>query len=91
MDIAIFPTEAMPLVMRTLRTALCPQGELDARERLFLATYAHLCGFAHDGRDPQPVQPTEVTIEGAHQRKRLVQLAALLRARLLSMFLLRWS
>jgi hypothetical protein len=76
MDIDVFTPHQLPLVMRTLRTALRPEGGLDARERLFLATYARICRFEHDGRDPLPVSPAEVTIEGAHQRKRLVQLAA---------------
>jgi hypothetical protein len=76
MDIDVFSPQQMPLVLRTLRAALRPEGVLDARERLFLDTYARICGFAHDGRDPQPVLPDNVTIDGAHQRKRLVQLAA---------------
>jgi hypothetical protein len=76
MDIDVFAPHQFPLVLRTLRTALRPTGALDARERLFLDTYARICRFERAGDDPLPVSPTEVTIEGAHRRKRLVQLAA---------------
>lgn len=76
MDIDVFSTHQMPLVMRTLRTALRPEGALDARERLFLDTYARICRFERDAADPPPVEPSDVSIDDAHQRKRLVQLAA---------------
>jgi hypothetical protein len=76
MDIDVFPAHQLPLVLRTLRTALRPEGALDARERLFLDTCARICRVERDAADPLPVEPGEVTIAGAHQRKRLVQLAA---------------
>lgn len=76
MDIAVFPAHQLPLVFRALRTALRPDGALDARERLFLDTYARICGVARGVADPVPVQPAELIITDAHQRKRLVQLAA---------------
>jgi hypothetical protein len=76
MDIDVFASRDLPLVLRTLRTALRPEGTLDARERLFLDTYARICGIRRDNADPLPVAPSEITIAGAHQRKRLVQLAA---------------
>jgi hypothetical protein len=60
-----------------LRTALRPDGALDARERLFLDTYARIVGGPRREGDPQPLQPGEVTIADAHQRKRIVQLSAL--------------
>jgi hypothetical protein len=76
MDIDVFPAHQLPLVLRTLRTALRPEGALDARERLFLDTYARICRFERDAADPLPVDAGEVTFTDAHQRKRLVQLAA---------------
>lgn len=77
MDINVFSSGDMPIVMRTLRTALRTEGALDARERLFLDTYARIAGFAHGGTDPEPLHPDRLTIADAHQRKRLVQLSAL--------------
>jgi len=44
---------------------------------VFLDTYARIHGLALAGADPRPLEPDEVRIEGAHQRKRLVQLSAL--------------
>jgi hypothetical protein len=76
MDIDVFPSKELPTVFRVLRTALRPQGLLEARERLFLDTYARINGLALAGADPRPVSPEEVEIEGTHQRKRLIQLAA---------------
>jgi hypothetical protein len=76
MDIDVFSPDQRPTVMRALRTALRPEGALDARERLFLDTYARICGFQRGHDDPQPIGAGEVTIADAHQRKRLVQLAA---------------
>jgi hypothetical protein len=63
--------------MRTLRTALRPAGRLDARERLFLDTYARICRFDRGTADPLPIDPDEVAIADLHQRKRLVQLSAM--------------
>jgi hypothetical protein len=77
MDINVFSHTDMPIVMRTLRTALQPAGALDARERLFLDTYARICGFERGSGDPLPIDPAAVGIAGAHQRKRLVQLGAM--------------
>jgi hypothetical protein len=78
MDIDVFSKEQLPIVMRTLRTALRPDGALDARERLFLDTYARITGFERDAADPLPLRPHEVlSIGSAHPRKRLVQLSAL--------------
>ncbi len=77
MDIDVFSRHQMPLVLRTLRTALRPDGVLDARERLFLDTYARICTFNPVYEDPAPLAADEVQIGGdAHQRKRLLQLAA---------------
>lgn len=76
MDIDVFPAPQLPLVLRTLRTALRPEGVLDARERLFLDTYARICGFERAADDPLPLLPDEVSIDDSHQRKRLVQLSA---------------
>jgi hypothetical protein len=77
MDIDVFSDHQMPLVLRVLRTALRPVGQLDARERLFLDTYAYICDFERDPADPPAVEPEAVTIADGHQRKRLVQLSAM--------------
>jgi hypothetical protein len=77
MDIDVFTPNDLPTVMRTLRTALRVDGALDAREQLFLDTYARIAKTASPKRDPLPLHPDQVAIVGAHQRKRLVQLSAL--------------
>ena len=60
-----------------LRTALSPDQRLEPRERLFLDTYASIVGHALPAADPQPVRAQNVLIDGSHQRKRLIQLAAI--------------
>jgi hypothetical protein len=78
MDIDVFSSEQLPTVMRTLRTALRVDGALDANERLFLDTYARIAGIERPLREPLPLRADEaLAIEGAHRRKRLVQLSAL--------------
>ena len=67
----------MGTVFRVLRTALNSSGVLGKQERLFLDTYARITGYAVSAADPRPIDPREVDIEGAHQRKRLIQLAAI--------------
>jgi len=77
MDIDVFASKELPVVFRVLRTALRPEGLLEPRERLFLDTYARINGLALAGADPLPVSAGDVQIEGAHQRKRLIQLSAM--------------
>lgn len=77
MDIDVFPAAELPTVMRVLRTALRFDGALDAKESLFLQTYARIAGAPPPPHDPLPIHPQEVAIGGAHPRKRLVQLSAL--------------
>jgi hypothetical protein len=77
MDIDVFHPEELPAVFRVLRTALRPEGLLEPRERLFLDTYARINGLALAGADPLPIRAEDLQIEGAHQRKRLIQLAAM--------------
>jgi hypothetical protein len=80
MDIDVFSDTELPMVFRVLRTALRPQGHLEPRERQFLDTYATITSYWLPPYDPAPVAPVDlpdVYIEGAHRRKRLVQLAAL--------------
>jgi hypothetical protein len=76
MDIDIFSKKDLPTVFRVLRTALRPEGLLDPRERLFLDTYGRINRLALAGADPLPLSAEDVQIEGAHQRKRLIQLSA---------------
>jgi hypothetical protein len=77
MDINVFLPDEYSTVLRVLRTALQPDGALNATERRFLDTYALICGRDRLRADPLPIDPREVAIEGAHARKRLVQLSAL--------------
>jgi hypothetical protein len=77
MDIDVFSPRELPLVFRVLRTALEPVAPLREPERRFLDTYARIVGHAHDGHDPLPIAAQEVLLQGAHARKRLVQLAAM--------------
>ena len=60
-----------------LRTALSPIRTLEPHERLFLETYAKITGYGLSSADPQFIDPEAVRIKAAHQRKRLIQLAAL--------------
>jgi len=76
MDIDVFSKKDLPTVFRVLRTALRPEGLLEPRERLFLDTYGRINGLALAGADPLAVSAEDVRIEGAHQRKRLIQLSA---------------
>jgi len=77
MDINVFLPREFDTVLRVLRTALQPDGTLNATERSFLDTYAVICGRDTPRADPLPIHPREVAIDGAHARKRLVQLSAL--------------
>jgi hypothetical protein len=77
MDIDVFPAHQLDTVFRVLRTALSPTGPLSARERVFLQTYAKVTGYTVPCVELPVVDPTTVQIAGAHQRKRLIQLAAL--------------
>jgi len=77
MDIDKFSARELPIVFRVLRTALNPEGALGPRERQFLDTYAGITGHALSPADLQPISLLDVYMDGAHQCKRLVQLAAL--------------
>jgi hypothetical protein len=77
MDIDVFPTTELPIVMRTLRTALRPDGPLQTEERAFLDTYARIVGIDAPPPDLALVAAAEVHVGAPHARKRLVQLAAL--------------
>jgi ubiquinone biosynthesis protein Coq4 len=77
MDIDVFAAREQPHVFRVLRTALNPAAPLDDRELRFLQTYARITGYALPAGDPVAIAPQDVEIHGPHQRKRLVQLAAL--------------
>src|SRR5262245_66457559 len=77
MDINVFMSHELDTVFRVLRTVLAPREVLVEREQKFLETYARITGYALPAGDPELIEPVEVDIEGAHQRKRLVQLAAI--------------
>lgn len=77
MDIDVFQAQELPQVLRVLRTVLEPEHPLDADQRRFLATYARITGFPLAATDPAPIETRAVRIEGAHPRKRLIQLAAI--------------
>src|SRR5262245_36748107 len=77
MDIDVFPAKDLETVFSVLRTALRHSGPLSPRERRFLATYARLTGYRLPAADPIALIAAEVHIEGAYQRKRLIQFAAI--------------
>lgn len=77
MDIDVYSAGELATVFRVLRTALSPDAALAPRERLFLDTYARITGYTLPSADPQALSAHAVYLEGAHQRKRLVQLAAI--------------
>lgn len=77
MDIDVFPRKDLDTVFRVLRTALSPRAALDARERKFLETYARITSHTLVSSEPAPIDPRDAQIEGAHRKKRLVQLAAI--------------
>jgi hypothetical protein len=78
MDIDVFSSKELDTVFRVLRTALDPNAStLNERERLFLSTYARITGYALPAHDPLRILVQDVHIEGAHQRKRLLQLSAM--------------
>ena len=77
MDIDVYSSQQLDTVFRVLRTALSPGEALQPRERLFLETYARITGYALPSADPEVVDAQQVRIEGAHQRKRLIQLSAI--------------
>jgi hypothetical protein len=77
MDIDVFCSQDLETVFRVLRTALAPREVLVPRERKFLETYARITGYPLPAGGPQLITPEEVAIAGAHQRKRLIQLAGM--------------
>jgi len=77
MDIDVFAAKDLDTVFSVLRTALRHSGRLTPRERHFLAAYASISGYKLPVADPIALLAREVHIEGRHQRKRLIQLAAL--------------
>jgi len=76
MDIDVYSQAELPTVFAVLRTALAPSAPLGPRERAFLDTYARIVGTELRA-DPLPLGAASVHIDGAHQRKRLVQLSAM--------------
>lgn len=76
MDIRVFSPTELPIVFRALRTVLNPGPQLSPEERSFLETYARITEFRLEG-DPGTVAAAEVHVEGAHPRKRLIQLGAM--------------
>ncbi|HYV67848.1 MAG TPA: hypothetical protein VE964_16530 [Myxococcales bacterium] len=82
MEIDVFFADELDTVLRTLRTALKPVGPLGADETKFLETYSRIAGRSGQPGSGQAsqyrtIRPEEVHIQGAHRRKRLVQLASI--------------
>jgi hypothetical protein len=73
MEIDVFTADEMECVFRVLRTALNPAGPLQPSEAKFLETYSRIARH-HCDPEPLPIRAGDVRIEGAHRRKRLVQL-----------------
>jgi hypothetical protein len=77
MDIDVFPRAELPLVLRTLRSALNPGAALEPRERAFIDTFARIVGHRPTPAELAAVDAADVHLEAPHARKRLLQLAAL--------------
>jgi hypothetical protein len=77
MDIDVFSSQELETVFRVLRTALSPGMAVGQIERNFLSTYARITGYTLPTGDLPLIDPRDVHIEGAHQRKRLLQLSAI--------------
>ncbi len=77
MDIDVFKQGDLDTVFRVLRTALNPGDALEPRELKFLATYSKITGHPVLPAGIQPIDAGAVFVEGAHQKKRLVQLSAI--------------
>jgi hypothetical protein len=78
MDIDVFSARQLPEVLRALRTALNPEGALDAAGYAFLSSYASIAGGALPAAEDLPmIEPRQLRLDSAHRCKRLVQLAAL--------------
>jgi hypothetical protein len=77
MDIDVFQPGELPTVTRVLRTAIAPDRPLDERGRRFIAAYARIAGFEAAFVEPERIDADDVRIDGARQRKRLLQLAAI--------------
>ncbi|MBY0383732.1 hypothetical protein K2X05_01120 [bacterium] len=77
MEIDVFSSKDLKLVFRVLRTALNPSNILRPEELSFLETYSKITGFSIDVETLEPILANEVRLEGAHQRKRLIQLSAM--------------
>jgi hypothetical protein len=77
MDINVFPRGQLDTVFRVLRTALNYHDALSPRELKFLDTYRRVTGYAKPSAQVNGIDARHVEIAGAHQRKRLLQLAAM--------------
>jgi hypothetical protein len=78
MDIDVFQHQDLSTVFRVLRTALEPVQALNPRERRFLETYARITGYPlPQVGEVEPIDVRAVVVNGAHQRKRLIQLTAI--------------
>ncbi|APV49457.1 hypothetical protein BWI17_07035 [Betaproteobacteria bacterium GR16-43] len=77
MDIDVFSPRELGTVFNALRTSLNPGGPLALDEKVFLETYAGITGYALPPGGPMPIAARDVAIEGAHARKRLIQLCAI--------------
>ncbi|TMA16668.1 MAG: hypothetical protein E6J84_08465 [Deltaproteobacteria bacterium] len=77
MDIDVFSADELDGVFRVLRTALNPSGPLQPGERKLLETYSRITAYSLAGTDPFSIRPEEARVDGAHRRKRLVQLASI--------------
>jgi hypothetical protein len=78
MDIDVFAPEELNMVVRAIRTALRPVGKLDGSEKMFVQTFCTITRAPWmGGEEPAPIPPEQVVVDGAHRRKRLIQLASL--------------
>jgi tellurite resistance protein len=79
MDLVVLSREETPCALRALRDVLASNGRITAAERRFIEVIAELHGITVEVDSLPSIAPGEVAdvISEPHQRKRVVQLAAI--------------
>src|SRR5262245_47547585 len=79
MDLVVLDRKEVPFALRALRMVVASNGTITPAERRFIEVVAELHGTSVDVGSLKSVEPGEVAeaIGQAHQRKRVVQLAAI--------------
>src|SRR4029453_10670443 len=79
MDLVVLSEKEIPYALRGLRDVVSSNGTVTPAERRFIEVVAELHGTTVDVDSLSSIAPGEVAeiITGPHQRKRVVQLAAI--------------